>query len=308
MKKPVIPARMLEDSIEAITKTYAESYKLLFSELLEKLYEDFGVLASPSYQSQLAVMQMIESRMKELDTQVYSQMKVELEKHYASAGVFHALATETVKTLEDLHGVVPYSQLNKYKMEQLVQDTMEDLLFVTQHTSKELKKYVRDTFSKNLQYQGLVNENQKNIKKLIENQLSKKFMKESLEKKGFVGIVDAGGKKWNTKTYVDMAVSTKLHQAYTEGLKDKARDTGKDLAVIPDKGATDKCSKFEGMLISMTGATEGFPTYDQLKSTGLIFHPRCVHAPFPVGRLELVHEDDIALHNKKVNALKKIVK
>ena len=36
-KKPTIPARMIDESIEGITKIYAESYKLLFKELLSEL-------------------------------------------------------------------------------------------------------------------------------------------------------------------------------------------------------------------------------------------------------------------------------
>lgn len=303
-RKPDIPARILEQSIDKILKIYADSYKKLFADLLEKLVDDFGVLASPSYQTQLATLQMIEKRMNEMNFLINAEVKAELEKSYVSAGAFHALATETIRAIEELHGAVPFSQLNTYKMEQLVEDTMEDLLFVTQHTSKELKKLVRDVFGKNLHFHGLTNESHKTIKKLIENELSKKMLSESLKKKGFVGIVDSKGRKWNLKTYVDMAVSTKMNQAYAEGLKDRAKETGKDLAVIPEKGATDSCSKFEGMLISLTGMTEGFMTYDQLKSTGLIFHPRCVHSPFPVGSLDLVPEEDIAFHNNKIRALK----
>lgn len=307
-KKPNIPARILEDSVANILKIYTNSYKQLFSELLEKLVEDFGILASPSYQSQLALLQMIEKRMDEMNLLITDEVKAELEKSYASAGVFHALTTETIKNLEELHGAVPYSQLNIYKMEQIVEDTMEDLLFVTQHTSKELKKVVRETFGKNLHYHALNNESHKNIKKLIEQDLSKKMISEALKKRGFVGIVDASGKKWNLKTYIDMAVTTKINQAYTEGLKDRALETGKDLAVIPKKGAVDYCARFEGMIISLTGITEGYMTYDQLKATGLVFHPRCTHSPFPIGNIDLLPEEDIALHNKKVRELKNISK
>lgn len=307
-KKPDIPARILETSIDKILKIYADSYKTLFADLLERFVEDFGVLASPSYQTQLATLQMIEKRMNEMNFLIVDEVRAELEKAYASAGVFHTLSTESVKTLEELHEVIPFSQLNIYKMEQIVEDTMEDLLFVTQHTSKELKKLVREVFGKNLHYHGLTNESHKHIKKLIQQELSKKMLSESLKKKGFVGIVDAGGKKWNLKTYVDMAVSTKINQAYTEGLKDRAKETGKDLAVIPEKGATDSCARFEGMIISLTGATEGFMSYDQLKATGLIFHPRCVHSPFPIGRIDLLPEEDVALHNSKVRALKGLSK
>ncbi len=306
--RPNIPARILDKSIENILKEYKISYKLLFTELLNKLYEDFGVLSNPSYQSQLALLQMIETRLKEIDSNILNQVSKELEKSYTSAAIFHTLATETVKTIEELKGYIPYSQLNNFKMEQIISDTMDDLLFATQHTEKELKKFIRDIFSKNLHYHAIKNENRFNIQKIIEKELSKKMLEESLKKNGFVGIVDSAGRRWNLKNYIDMAVSTKLNQAYVEGLKDRAKETGKDLAIIPEKGASDSCRNFEGMIISLTGETEGFPTHSQLKATGLIFHPRCQHSPCPIGKLELLPDEDIALHNKKVRELKNIPK
>lgn len=306
-KKPDIPARIVEESAEAISRAYANSYKKLFTDLLNQLEADFGVLASPSYQAQLKTLQMIESRMKELDSKIMKMVTEELEKNYVSGNVFHTLSTETINTIEQLKGVIPYSDLNMYKMEQIVKDTMEDLLFSTQHTSKELKKYVREVFGKNLQYYAVRNESQNNIKKILEKELSKKFMKESLEKKGFVGIVDSSGRRWNTKNYVDMAVKTKMNQAYTEGLKDRAIETGYDLAVIPEKGAKDSCLYFEGIIISLTGETKGYMTYDQLQATGLIFHPRCSHSPYPIGSVDLMPEEDIAFHNSKVANLKNIL-
>lgn len=303
--KPDIPARIIETNSKKILQTYESYYKRLFNELLDKLNQDYSVLNNPSYQSQLANLKLVENRLAELNSSISVQMQMQIESSYVTAGAFHVLMTETIDSIEALKGYVPYSSLNTYKMEQLVSDTMEDLLYATSHTSKELKKYVREIFGKNLQYHGLNNESQSVIKKLIEQELSPKFIKKSLSKKGFVGIVDSAGRRWNLKTYIDMAVSTKLNQAYTEGLRDRAVDTGKDLAKIPEKGATDSCAKFEGMIISLTGATEGYMTYDQLKATGLIFHPRCAHSPFPIGNVELLHEDDIAFHEKKMQALKK---
>lgn len=301
-----VPARILEESMENILKIYGESYARLFKELLEEIVDNFGVLASPSYQSQLALLQLIENRMGELDSVITAQIKLELEKSYLSATLFSALIEGTVQTIEDLKGAVPFSTLNTFKMEQIVADTMEDLLFSTSHTSKELKKFVRETFSKNLHYHALREESQKNIKKLIEKELSKKFLKEALEKKGFVGVVDSSGRKWNTKNYVDMAVKTKLNQAYVEGLKDRAKETGNDLAIIPIKGAKDSCKHFEGMIVSLLGISKGFPTYADLQATGLVFHPRCVHSPFPAGRLELIPAEDIEYHNQKVRDLKNV--
>ena len=301
-----IPARRIETSSEAISKKYATAYKKVFKELHGQLADNFGVLSSPSYQSHLTLMQLIEKRMTELDSVVAQVVKQELEESYVTAKLFHALASETIKDIEALKGAVPYSTLNTFKMEQIVQDTMDDLLFTTQHTSKELKKLVREVFSKNLQYHTLKEENQKEIKKIIEKELSRNGLKDSLNKKGFIGLVDKSGRKWSTKNYVDMAVKTKLNQAYVEGLKDRAVETGFDMAVIPEKGAKDSCRYFEGMLISLTGTAKGFPTYDSLQSTGLIFHPRCVHSPFPVGDISLLPQEDIDRHNEKVRGLKSV--
>lgn len=308
VKRPTIPSRIMEQSTDKIIKIYGEAYRKLFSETLEILYSDFGVLATPSYQSQLGLLKLIEGRLNNLHLTVTDEIRTELSRQYVMAQAFHTIATETVKDLNDFYGHMPYTELNHYKMEQIVQDTMEDLLFVTQHTNKEIKKLVRDTFAKNIQYHGLQNESQKHLKQIIERQLSKQGLSKSLSEKGFVGITDKSGRKWNLKTYVDMAVNTKMTQAYTEGLKDSCLDSGKDLAIIPDKSSKDSCKNFEGMIISMTGQTTGFMTYDQLKATGLIFHPRCRHTVFPTGKLENLPEEDIAYHEKKMAELKKLKK
>lgn len=305
IKKPTIPSRITEQSTDKIIEIYGEAYKKLYAEVLEKLYTDFGVLTEASYQSQLGLLKMIEGRLNSLHLTVADELRGELGKQYVMAQAFHTIATEHVNDITEFMGAIPYTELNHYKMEQIVQDTMEDLLFVTQHTNKEVKKLVRETFAKNIQYHGLKNESQKYLKQIIEKQLSKEGLSKSLSEKGFVGITDKGGRKWNLKTYVDMAVNTKMTQAYTEGIKDSCLDTGKDLAVIPDKSATDSCKNFEGMIISMTGQSKGYMTYDQLKATGLIFHPRCRHTVFPAGRIENLPEEDIAYHEKKMDELKK---
>ena len=81
--------------------------------------------------------------------------------------------------------------------------------------------------------------------------------------------------------------------------------TGDDLAIIPSKGAKDHCKNFEGMIISLTGLTKNYPTYDQLKATNLVFHPRCKHNPIPV-RPTILTDEDKALHSDKLKNLKKI--
>lgn len=295
-KAPNIPARVLDKSNKAIMEVYSTQYKALYKELVNELATDFGVAYKTSHQSQQALLKMIEKRMASIDKQATGVVKDELEKTYIASQLQMVMAQGVIESVEEMMGYIPYSTLSNYKMEQIVADTMEDLLFNTQHTGKELKKVVRDTFSKNIQYHALKGEKMENIRNLIAKELSKEGIGKTVANKGFVGIIDSSGRKWNTQVYVDMAVKTKLNQVYVEGLKDRATETGKDLAMIPRKGATDSCREFEGMIISLTGATKGYYTYDELKATGLIFHPRCQHSPFPIGKLELLDESEIERH------------
>lgn len=304
ISKPTIPARIMNKSVTDLASSYGIAYKALYQEVLTEMIANFGVDSTPSIKSKQALLKLIDERMESLNRVTAKQVRKEVEKQYITGSAFGAISAGLATTLKDLKEVVPYSELNTAKIDQLLQDTMEDLLFSTQHTAKNVKKVVRETFVKNLQYHGLKNESQKNIRKIIGKELSRKFMSESLQKKGFVGIVDSAGRKWNTQTYVNMATATKLNQAYTEGLKAQALNSGYDLAVIPEKGATDACKYFEGMIISLTGQTEGYMTYDQLRATGLIFHPRCRHSPCPIGNIDLLPEEDIKFHKEQMEKLK----
>lgn len=306
--KPEIPERLLNKSVDHITKTYAKGYKEVYEFLITHFIGDFSSTSNPSYQTMASLLLQIENRMNGLHLMIGQEIQGELQKNYLNAVAVHTLATKTVKDLTELMGYVPYSTINSFRTEQLIQDTMGDLLFATQHTSKELKKLTRDTFAKHLQLQGMTNENYTEIRKRIQRELSKEGFSKSIKEKGFVGIIDKSGRRWNLKTYTEMVVNTKFHQAYSEGLKDQALQTGNDLAKIPEKGASDTCRYFEGMIISLTGATEGYMTYDQLKATGLIFHPNCRHTPIPIGSIELLPDEDVAFHKEKVAGLKSIPK
>ena len=52
------------------------------------------------------------------------------------------------------------------------------------------------------------------------------------------------------------------------------------------------CFPWEGRILSLSGATDGFPTYDAAKEAGC-FHPNCVHTLEYVD--EYVDRDEIAL-------------
>ena len=108
-------------------------------------------------------------------------------------------------------------------------------------------------------------------------------------------FVDAGGHVWDTKTYVAMNVRTNSMRVYNDSLADTiGRATGSDLVRVSTGGDPDcrLCFPWEGRILSLTGKTEGFPSYEQAREAGL-FHPNCVHTLEAVD--ELLDEDEIAL-------------
>ena len=91
-------------------------------------------------------------------------------------------------------------------------------------------------------------------------------------------FVDSSGRTWDTKTYIQMNVRTNTMRVYNDCLADNvARETGGDLMRISTGGDTDcDCAAWEGCIISMSGKTKGFPTYDDARNGGC-FHPNCTH-------------------------------
>ncbi len=108
-------------------------------------------------------------------------------------------------------------------------------------------------------------------------------------------FVDAGGHVWDTRTYVAMNVRTNAMRVYNDSLADTiGRATGSDLVRVSRGGDPHcrLCFPWEGRILSLTGKTRGFPTYEQAREAGC-FHPNCVHTLDAVD--ELLDEDEIAL-------------
>lgn len=306
-KNPDIPERIINKSLDNLVRVYAKAYNNLYQDALTNISEKMGINSNPDTHDVLILMGLLENRVKELNNEISNEVRTEIEKNYLIGNVLHAVITENITDFESLKNAVPYTTLNKYTAEQLIYDTLDDLLYATSNTSFYLKKLVRNVFQKHLTLAGLEKTGQKELIKRIQSELTKKGLSDKIKKDGFIGIIDKLGRKWELNVYVKMVIKTKLSQAYHEGLKDKAHSTGKDLAMISKRGATDSCKYFEGIIISMTGASKGFMTYDQCKATGLVFHPNCRHNCYPVRGLEYLHEDDIKVHESQLKLMKNIV-
>ena len=110
---------------------------------------------------------------------------------------------------------------------------------------------------------------------------------------GLYRFTDSAGRRWNTRTYMSMNARTNAMRVYNDLLcADLAEASGSDLVRVSLGGDPHcgECKPWEGRILSVTGNTPGFPTYDEAKDGGC-FHPNCVHTLEEVD--EAVDADEI---------------
>ena len=97
--------------------------------------------------------------------------------------------------------------------------------------------------------------------------------------RGVRGFTDRAGRKWELQAYADMAMRTAMQKASMLSTFDAMIQHGIDVCYVnAHMGACPLCYKWQGVLMSLTGATPGLPTVREAMDDGL-FHPNCAHIP-----------------------------
>lgn len=287
---------------EIITR-YQKQYNAMLRAFVTEATLTLGKGQNPTQAELGSLLVQMEQRLAILNQEVSEATLKGLRESYLTAHILHAKTLDETLTLLQLYEQVPYALLNHARFEAILSDTMDDLTLINAHAVKQLKKTVREIFQDQLVLATLNNTTNKEVVKAIESRLTKQYITQKITKQGLIGLIDKGGKRWNLKTYVEMAVDTKLQATYHEGLKDRGYQTGYDLVQVSEKGSKTPCQYFEGMVLSMTGQTEGYMTYEEAKATGMIFHPNCRHTCYPMTRFELLHDVDQQRHEQKMAGL-----
>lgn len=295
--------QLIEQAKNKIIKTYQKQYLSILKEFVKETNNTLGLGTTPTQTDLGGLLIQMEARLEELNNGLKTNTLTGLKEAYLTAHVTHAKAVNDALTLLQLAEEVPYALLNHSRFETMALDTMEDLSMANAHAIQQLKRVVREIFQEQLVLATLGETTNKDVVKAIQDRLTKKAIEQKITKTGLVGMVDKGGKRWNLKTYIEMVVDTKLQSCYHEGLKDRGYQTGYDLVQVSEKGSKTPCRYYEGMVLSMTGQTKGYMTYEEAKATGMIFHPNCRHTCYPMTSFDLLHEVDQQRHETRMNQL-----
>lgn len=206
-------------------------------------------------------------------------------------------------TLDEAKKLLTPTKMRERAVRALYSDTYGDILLATGNTKNAVKKVIRETVRDVVQYQALLDRDYISQAEELRKRLTKKGLSERIVKDGFVGVVDRSGRRWDVGTYSDMVVRTKTNQAFRQGEIDFAEQSGMDLAVISSHGAKDMCSRWEGVVISLTGNTEGYPSLHDVTATNEVFHPNCQHKLHVIRGVERLNKIDAERHERKVAQL-----
>ncbi len=104
-----------------------------------------------------------------------------------------------------------------------------------------------------------------------------KLREQMLSKDPTFHFVDRAGRRWDSKVYFETLVRSVMASTFREAYAESLVSSGHDLAQITLVGSKDACRGWEGKVVSLTGATPGYPTLSRAVASGEVFHPRCRH-------------------------------
>lgn len=261
---------VIDKTVKELAVAYNKYHGSVTRFLLQALYAK-GIL-SPSY-SEEYVKSVVADYTAALESEVNRIAEKQLEEAFLlGLMLFYTEIGSPISRLEAKKQLAAtgLSYNAKIEVKQLLSTT-------TANTAQRLKKIIRQSFADNLLYQTAKHRQQERLIELYEQSHNATEFKKLLEKEGFVGIIDSRGHIWKPDVYAKMVLRTKLMESDAQLQRDRGAENGIDLAWISIAHVNNPCNLWEGTIISLNGIDSRFPTYEQAKATGEVFHPNCQH-------------------------------
>jgi hypothetical protein len=274
-----IPRPNYDYDVNKLVKAYENAVLKIAKELERIDLIDFSRAHS------IAVLSEVSKVLIELDETTIDWVEKVVPMAIIEGATTAILALEVVTSIEDAEKIVKFNKFNKELVKVMIADTQTDLLAISQNVDRRVRNAVRQVFAETVRnnYAAGIN-GRKTI-----NQQTIDGLKKKLGDAVNIGIIDNAGRRWKPQDYVDMLTRTKLMYAYNEAHTNEAISRGAFYGVISSHGATDACRYHEGRIVKLSEEAEGdFPTIEQLRGSGQIFHHRCKHHVSSFRSIELL--------------------
>jgi len=273
-----LPPPNYEYDVAKLTDAYVKALEQIRNELYRIDLTDF------QRANALAVMKSITEILRELNGDTADWINEAIPKA-AEDGIIRAIvALGVVDTVEQAANLVKFNRINKELVKAVVADTQDNLLAVTQNMEKRIIVAIRKSTAEVMR--ANVTKGVNGTSTLTGEMI--RSIRDTLGKAVDTGIIDASGRRWKLKDYVETAVSTKMMEAHKEATMNEAVQRGANYGVISRHGAKDACSKWEGKIVKLVRDVEGSYPYIGDLPNREIFHPRCKHIVSPVKRPDRV--------------------
>lgn len=272
MKRSELPGIDYEYEINRLVKYYKQA-------LINIQFELDTFLLSDMRRKQLKVTLVnVATILQTLDETTKAWLEENLQIAVEDGVINTILALEIADTLEEARKLATFSGLNEDYIKTVIADTYNDLAQITANTEKRVKVALRQVIGETARMN--MAEGVNGVRTISKESYQK--LQEKLQGSVNKVFVDASGRKWDTKTYVDTVVRTKMSEAHRESTINTSVERGKLYAQISRHGAKDACSKWEGRIVKLIREAEGDYPYVGDLPTREIFHPRCKHFLIPV--------------------------
>jgi hypothetical protein len=251
-----------ENNLEKLTTFYESAYNSILGEM--KGATSFGVANRKALLAQIGVI------LKDLKGEIDPILAEELTKYYKDGANEAVDQLHVVKAPIDVE--VGFNQIHRDAITVLIDDTSraiaESIQGINRSSSRLLSSATKEQLT---QQMALGKVGGKALKEIKNNVIG------VLQDQGLISLVDKGNHPWTLDRYAQMLVRTKAVEARNRGMMNRIAENNYDLVQVSAHGADDICADWEGVILSVTGDTPGYPTVQDAESGGL-FHPNCKHA------------------------------
>lgn len=256
---------MTEEATAEMVKLYQNFYNEIFVSLT-KARSDSNYA---TYQRQKVLLKQLGSIISDFKAEASEALAEDIRKiaeHTAGLVTEHVKVISTDMRANDFHAHYDTKYVN-----QTILDSYAHVASQTTRMSMTIKMDLRKDTAAIMR--------RASVEGLTRKEATKALMGEVLTKSPAFQFIDKAGRKWDSSQYFEMLTRTTMMNTHREVYINTLTSEGSDLAIFSGHGATDICGKWEGEVVSLTGATAGYPTLDDAIADGM-FHPNCRHRLF----------------------------